>query len=69
MEKPLILLVRKDNHSYFFVYSPENISHLADALTEYAQDGRFNLDILDVQFILETLSERFPMQQLEFIQL
>ncbi|MCX7704555.1 MAG: hypothetical protein N2234_10760, partial [Planctomycetota bacterium] len=69
MEKSHILLVRKGDHSYFFIYSPEEVSYLAAALEEYAHDSRYNLDILDARFIIETLFEREPIKQLEFIQL
>lgn len=68
-ERLNLLLVRKASHSYFFIYRPKHIAGLIDALIEYAQNELYNLNIIDVQCVVETLTEKQTLRPLEVIHL
>jgi len=68
-ERLNLLLVRKNGESFFFIYHPKNINALVDTLIEFAQDPKFNLHIIDIQCVVEVLTEKDFLRPLEVIHL
>lgn len=60
-----ILVVKKQNQTYYIAYPPGEVKLLCKVLSAYAHDDRYSITLSDVETVIRELFNRVDLSEVE----